>query len=106
MATVKLFKMLLAKDLEKHIIKNNIKVEITKRLNDTHKTIIDRLPAITGVYYIHDENGDSIKKLETIRKGLEVYFTFLIEFESSVKFLLDIPNVTPERKIKSGNMTS
>nr|WP_279309205.1 exonuclease domain-containing protein [Psychroserpens sp. SPM9] len=60
MATVKLFKMLLSKDLEKHIIKDHVKTEIVKRLNDTHRTIIDKLPAVTGVYYIHDENGDII----------------------------------------------
>lgn len=60
MATVKLFKILLAKDVEKQIIKDNIKADITKRLNDTHKTIIDGLPAVTGVYYIHNEYGDII----------------------------------------------
>lgn len=60
MATVKLFKILLAKDVEKQIIKDNIKADITKRLNDTHKTIIDSLPAVIGVYYIHNEHGDII----------------------------------------------
>ncbi|MFT5848778.1 MAG: DNA polymerase-3 subunit epsilon [Psychroserpens sp.] len=60
MATVKLFKILLAKDLDKTIIKDNVKLDITKRLNDTHKTIIDGLPSITGVYYVHDEHGEII----------------------------------------------
>ncbi|WP_415224694.1 exonuclease domain-containing protein [Psychroserpens sp.] len=60
MATVKLFKILLSKDLEKQIIKDNIKLDITKRLHNTHKTIIDGLPSITGVYYIHDDKGDII----------------------------------------------
>nr|WP_321230533.1 exonuclease domain-containing protein [uncultured Psychroserpens sp.] len=60
MATVKLFKMLLSKDLDKNIIKDNVKLDITKRINNTHKAIIDGLPAVTGVYYIHDENGEII----------------------------------------------
>ncbi|MFT4612464.1 MAG: DNA polymerase-3 subunit epsilon [Glaciecola sp.] len=60
MATVKLFKILLAKDLDKNIIKDNVKQDIAKRLKDTHRTIIDNLPSITGVYYIHDENGEII----------------------------------------------
>ncbi|WP_460220782.1 exonuclease domain-containing protein [Psychroserpens sp. MEBiC05023] len=60
MATVKLFKMLLSKDLDKHIIKDHVKTEIIKRLNENHKVIIDKLPAVTGVYYIHDENGEII----------------------------------------------
>lgn len=77
MATVKLFKMLLTKDLDKHIIKDNIKVEIVKRLKDTHKTIIDKLPAITGVYYIHDENGDIIYigKSKNIKHRITQHFT-------------------------------
>ncbi|WP_091425871.1 exonuclease domain-containing protein [Formosa sp. Hel1_31_208] len=77
MATVKLFKMLLSKDLSKRIIKDNIKVEIIKRLNETHKTIIDALPAITGVYYIHDENGDIIYigKSKNIKHRINQHFT-------------------------------
>ncbi|WP_299335698.1 exonuclease domain-containing protein [uncultured Psychroserpens sp.] len=77
MATVKLFKMLLSKDLEKHIIKNNVKTEIVKRLNDNHRTIIDALPPVTGVYYIHDENGDIIYigKSKNIKHRINQHFT-------------------------------
>ncbi len=77
MATVKLFKMLLSKDLDKHIIKSHVKTEINKRLNDTHKTIIEALPAITGVYYIHDENGDIIYigKSKNIKHRINQHFT-------------------------------
>ncbi|MBR9913976.1 MAG: GIY-YIG nuclease family protein [Algicola sp.] len=77
MATVKLFKMLLSKDLEKQIIKNNVKTETVKRLNETHKTIIDKLPSITGVYYIHDENGEIIYigKSKNIKHRINQHFT-------------------------------
>lgn len=77
MATVKLFKMLLSKDLSKRIIKDNVKVEIIKRLNDTHKRIIDELPSITGVYYIHDENGEIIYigKSKNIKHRINQHFT-------------------------------
>lgn len=77
MATVKLFKMLLSKDLDKHIIKDNIKVEIVKRLKDNHKTIIDKLPSVTGVYYIHDENGAIIYigKSKNIKHRITQHFT-------------------------------
>ncbi len=77
MATVKLFKMLLSKDLDKHIIKDNIKTEIIKRLNDNHRVIIDKLPSITGVYYIHDENGEIIYigKSKNIKHRINQHFT-------------------------------
>lgn len=58
MATVKLFKMLLSKDLDKYIVKNSVKKAVAeKRLHPNHKLIVDALPADTGVYYIHDVNG-------------------------------------------------
>jgi len=77
MATVKLFKMLLSKDLDKHIIKDNVKSEIIKRLKDNHKVIIDKLPAVTGVYYIHDENGEIIYigKSKNIKHRINQHFT-------------------------------
>lgn len=77
MATVKLFKMLLSKDLDKHIIKDHVKTEIIKRLNDNHRIIIDALPAITGVYYIHDENGEIIYigKSKNIKHRINQHFT-------------------------------
>lgn len=77
MATVKLFKMLLSKDLDKTIIKDNVKLDITKRLNDTHKTIIDSLPSITGVYYVHDEHGEIIYigKSKNIKHRINQHFT-------------------------------
>ncbi|WP_040280140.1 exonuclease domain-containing protein [Psychroserpens damuponensis] len=77
MATVKLFKMLLAKDVEKNIIKDNVKQDISKRIKDTHRAIIDRLPSVTGVYYIHAENGDIIYigKSKNIKHRINQHFT-------------------------------
>ena len=77
MATVKLFKMLLSKDLDKHIIKSNVKTEVIKRLNDNHRLIIDQLPSITGVYYMHDENGEIIYigKSKNIKHRINQHFT-------------------------------
>ncbi len=77
LATVKLFKMLLNKDLEKHIIKNTIKVEKKSKLAPTLKTIIEALPTETGVYYIHKENGDIIYigKSKNIKKRITQHFT-------------------------------
>ena len=60
LATVKLFKMLLDKDLEKVIVKEQIKTEIVKGIAPKLFNIIESLPNKTGVYYIHKENGTII----------------------------------------------
>ncbi|WP_296384038.1 exonuclease domain-containing protein [Winogradskyella sp.] len=77
MATVKLFKMLLHKDLEKVIIKDAVKVEQKSNLAPNLKQIIEELPSDTGVYYIHNENGEIIYigKSKNIKKRITQHFT-------------------------------
>jgi DNA polymerase III subunit epsilon len=76
-ATVKLFKMLLHKDLDKAIIKKAVKVEQKSRLAPNLKEIIEELPTDTGVYYIHDANGNIIYigKSNNIKKRITQHFT-------------------------------
>lgn len=77
MATVKLFKMLLNKDLEKVIIKDAIKIEKKSNIPKNLKDIIEELPSETGVYYIHNEKGEIIYigKSKNIRKRIIQHFT-------------------------------
>lgn len=77
MATVKLFKMLLNKDLDKVIIKDAVKVEKKSNIAPNLKNIIEELPSDTGVYYIHNEKGDIIYigKSNNIRKRITQHFT-------------------------------
>ena len=77
LATVKLFKMLLSKDSDKKIIKQAVKVEQKSKLAPNLKEIIEALPSETGVYYIHDANGDIIYigKSNNIRKRITQHFT-------------------------------
>ena len=76
-ATVKLFKMLLEKDVEKTIITDYIKTEIEKGISPKLTEIISSLPSRTGVYYIHDEKGNLIYigKSRNIKKRLNQHFT-------------------------------
>ena len=76
-ATVKLFKMLLNKDLEKNIIKQSIKTEKRSRITSNLKAIIEELPTETGVYYIHNKAGDIIYigKSNNIKKRITQHFT-------------------------------
>lgn len=77
LATVKLFKMLLDKDLEKEIVKTFIKTEVEKGLAPKLLDIVSGLPTTTGIYYIHKENGDIIYigKSKNIKKRINQHFT-------------------------------
>ena len=77
MATVKLFKMLLNKDLDKVIVKDAIKIEKKSNIAPNLKDIIEELPSDTGVYYIHNANGEIIYigKSNNIRKRIIQHFT-------------------------------
>ena len=77
LATVKLFKILLEKDLEKEIVKDFIKLEIQKGIAPKLLDIVSKLPAKTGVYYIHNEKGNLIYigKSRNIKKRINQHFT-------------------------------
>lgn len=77
LATVKLFKMLLDKDLDKTIIQESIRLEPKHQMEPKLLDIIDKLPSITGVYYMHREDGKIIYigKSKNIKKRVNQHFT-------------------------------
>ena len=77
MATVKLFKMLLEKDVKKEILISLIKAEIKKGLSPKLLEIVESMPSKTGIYYIHNEKGDLIYigKSRNIKKRINQHFT-------------------------------
>ncbi|WP_366183349.1 exonuclease domain-containing protein [Flavobacterium ovatum] len=77
LATVKLFKMLLEKDVEKNIVKDFIKLEIEKGITPKLQDIINKTPAKTGLYYIHNQAGNiiNIGKSRNIKKRVNQIFT-------------------------------
>jgi DNA polymerase III subunit epsilon len=77
LATVKLFKMLLAKDVEKEIVKSLVKTEIKSGMSPKLLDIVENLPSKTGIYYIHNEKGDLIYigKSKNIKKRVNQHFT-------------------------------
>ena len=77
LATVKLFQMLLDKDTTKSIILESIKLNPKHQLEPRHLDIIEELPSITGVYYIHKANGDIIYigKSKNIKQRINQHFT-------------------------------
>ena len=77
LATVKLFKLLLAKDTSKNIIQQSVKLHKKNKLDSKFLNILDTLPSVTGVYYIHNAEGDIIYigKSNNIKKRLNQHFT-------------------------------
>ncbi|WP_074409364.1 MULTISPECIES: exonuclease domain-containing protein [Aquimarina] len=77
LATVKLFKLLLTKDIEKKIITETVRTETKRQVDDKLLRLIEDAPAATGVYYMHRENGTIIYigKSKNIKKRLNQHFT-------------------------------
>ena len=96
MATVKLFKILLDKDLNKEIVKEHIKFEIQKGIAPKLMDIVDSLPSKTGIYYIHREDGSLIfiGKSKNIKKRVNQHFTGITK--SAKKIQNEVFTVTYE----------
>jgi DNA polymerase-3 subunit epsilon len=76
-ATLKLFKLLLGKDSDKSIIKNVVREETHGELSPTQLDMVFSLPSETGVYYMHDKDGEIIflGKTKNIKKRVNQHFT-------------------------------
>ena len=93
-ATVKLFKMLLDKDLEKTIIKAAIRLDPKHQMEPKLTDIISKLPSVTGVYYIHKDDGEIIYigKSKNIKSRINQHFTG--QTPKSKKIQLEVATVT------------
>ncbi|NAY90722.1 GIY-YIG nuclease family protein [Muricauda sp. JGD-17] len=78
-ATLKLFKLLLGKDTSKDILKEVVREAEHGELSPNQLDIISELPAETGVYYMHDKDGEIIflGKTTNIKKRVNQHFTNL-----------------------------
>lgn len=77
LATLQLFKLLLSKDLDKTIIKNVLRNETQGELSPRQLDIVEALPSRTGLFYIHNKDGDIILlgRSNNIKKRINQYFT-------------------------------
>ena len=93
-ATVKLFKMLLDKDIEKTIIKAAIRLDPKHQMEPKLTEIISNLPSVTGVYYIHKADGEIvyIGKSKNIKSRINQHFTG--QTTKSKKIQLEVATVS------------
>ncbi|MBO0341219.1 MAG: exonuclease domain-containing protein [Bacteroidota bacterium] len=77
LATLKLFKLLLDKDSDKKIITEVIREETHGELSPNQLDMVFSLPSETGVYYMHDKDGEIIflGKTKDIKKRVNQHFT-------------------------------
>ncbi len=114
LATVKLFKLLLSKDIEKEIVKSFIQTEVKSGMSPKLLDIVESLPSKTGIYYIHNEKGDLIYigKSKNIKKRVNQHFTgtsskskkiqrdvFAVTFEETGSELIALLKESEEIKI-------
>lgn len=77
LATIKLFKLLLAKDTEKKIIQDVIRKETHGELSEKQLDIVQQMPNETGLFYMHNKDGEIIylSKSTDIKKRVNQLFT-------------------------------
>lgn len=76
-ATVKLFKFLLEKDIEKNIIKISVKIDQQHQLSPRLINMVEELPESLGVYHLHNKEGEIIYigRNKNIKKRVNQHFT-------------------------------
>ncbi|MFX0556844.1 exonuclease domain-containing protein [Maribacter sp. CXY002] len=97
LATVKLFKLLLAKDSEKKIVQDVIRKETHGELSEKQLDIVRAMPNETGIFYMYNKEGDIIylSKSTDIKKKINQLFTK--SGSSSRKLIKDTRKVTYEK---------
>jgi len=92
-ATVKLFKMLLDKDVEKTIIKAAIRLDPKHQMEPKLTDIISKLPSVTGVYYVHKPMGKLyiLEKVKTSK--IASISTLQVKRQNQKKFSLKLPQL-------------
>lgn len=77
LATLKLFKLLLDKDMDKQIVKKQVKNELYQGISPKLFDILENIPSTVGIFYVHNTKGNIIfiGKSNNMRKKLNQIFT-------------------------------
>jgi DNA polymerase-3 subunit epsilon len=96
-ATVKLFQLLIDRDIEKTIVQSSIRLDPKKQVEPKLLELIDQAPSETGIYYLRNQEGKLIYigKSKNIKKRLTQHFTG--QDRKSKKLQLETADVQVER---------
>lgn len=77
LATVKLFKLLLQKDIDKKIISQSLKYYKPLKIEPNLKSILENIPNATGVFYVYNDKSEIIYigKSKNLKKRVTQLFT-------------------------------
>ena len=125
LATVQLFKLLLDKDVNKTIVQNSIKYFDNRNHKLRFKKLLEDIPTVQGVFYMHDKNGKVIYlgKGKNIKKEVNKLFLKVskrakaiqdrvqkISFDITgnklftiLKFHLELETLSPKYNVKKKN---
>jgi DNA polymerase-3 subunit epsilon len=123
LATIQLFKLLLDKDLDKTIIESTIKHFDCKKVTEKLTGLLDDIPTVMGVYYLHKDDGqiifmgkgNNIKNeltnqfIKTTKRGIKVQEkTTSISYEltgnlllTNLKYFLELDINKPKYNLRS-----
>ncbi|WKD86548.1 Putative bifunctional exonuclease/endonuclease protein [Polaribacter huanghezhanensis] len=123
LATIQLFKLLLNKDVDKTILKSTIKHFDSKKVAEKLTGLMEAIPTIMGVYYLHKDDGEIIfmgkgsniksdltnQFVKTTKRALKVQEKIAsISYEStgnmlltSLKYFLELDVNKPKYNLKS-----
>lgn len=95
-ATIKLFQLLIDKDVQKNILRKSIRDIPKNQLDSKLLRILETLPNSTGIYYMHRKDGDIIYigKSKNIKKRINQHFTSTTH--KSKKMQMQVAAVTYE----------
>ena len=94
LATVKLFKLLLNKDINKDITQNSIKYFDNRNVKNKINAILDSIPVKMGVYYVHNQEGRVIFIGRGNNLKSEVTKLFLKQSKRAIKVQERVDKVT------------
>lgn len=102
LATVKLFKLLLSKDIDKNIIKKNTKPIVNAQtISDKLTGLLGPLPRGVGLFYLHDEDENIIYMGKSINIKKEVLRIFLGESKTKMIIQEKVQSISVE---ETGNL--
>ena len=97
LATIKLFEILLSRDVTKEVVKTSIRIKPKLQIEPKLSSLIESMTCDTGIYYMYDCNGEIIYigKSKNIKKRINQHF--IGQTPKSKKIQLEVSTITYDK---------